>query len=474
VADNEIAELLGIDPAVISTTADDGYGVTAAGFVPKPFARVVAEKLLLARALFGEDVDLAPGSSLRKLLEISALEDARTWSALAAAYDDSFVATATGAALGRLGEEAGLARPYLEATGRVTLALTGTLPAGTASLSIGRGARMVSEGGHQAATDEPVVLTAAVPQREVPVAAFYPGPDHNLDPAVRTQKLRSWNLAHAALSELADLRAAGVQVDVTIDHAAPLTGGQLQWSDARYRELLLRAPRSLWTADAVRIAASLVPGVRQVQVRDAWGGLDIHQSIFGTAEQDFVERLFTEDEEAASPYRVVVVVAPTPAAIWEGPDGLRAAVAAAIEDVRPLGIFPRIEQADQIGVGLTAEVWAHGLPLGGGSPAAINASAAAYALRARLLDQVRRYVDELGFGEPVRYAEVIAALMEEPGIIDVRSFKLLRFPPGFEGGEPSADPVELPTGANVELQVNQIPVFAGRADDVDRVRVRSR
>ena len=40
---------------------------------------------------------------LRKLLEISALEDARTWAALGALYDDCFVSTARGRALGDLG-----------------------------------------------------------------------------------------------------------------------------------------------------------------------------------------------------------------------------------------------------------------------------------------------------------------------------------------------------------------------------------
>jgi hypothetical protein len=119
-------------------------------------------------------------------------------------------------------------------------------------------------------------------------------------------------------------------------------------------------------------------------------------------------------------------------------------------------------------------VWVRGLPLATGSPSTVNASPAARAVRARLLDRVRRYVESLGFGEPVRYAEVIAALMEEPGVIDARNVRLLRYPPGFEGGEPSADPVELQPGANVELQVNQVPVFAGSADDVDRVRLRSR
>ena len=62
--------------------------------MPKSFARLLAEKLALARALLGDDLDLGSGSAIRKLLEVSALEDARTWAALATIYDNSFVGSA--------------------------------------------------------------------------------------------------------------------------------------------------------------------------------------------------------------------------------------------------------------------------------------------------------------------------------------------------------------------------------------------
>src|SRR4051812_10885651 len=98
--------------------------------MPKPFARLLDEKLPLVRELLDEHIDLGSGSPVRKLLELSALEDARTWAALAAIYDGLFVGTATGDSLSRLGEELGLPRPYLEARGSVRLTLKGTLPDG--------------------------------------------------------------------------------------------------------------------------------------------------------------------------------------------------------------------------------------------------------------------------------------------------------------------------------------------------------
>src|SRR5262245_6795957 len=122
-----VADVLAIDDEVARTSGADGYGLADSGFIPKPFSRVLAEKLALARALFGADMDLGSGSALRKILEVSALEDARTWAALSGLYDNQFVATARGDALSRLGAELGLPRPSLEARG--TVKLTAHLPA---------------------------------------------------------------------------------------------------------------------------------------------------------------------------------------------------------------------------------------------------------------------------------------------------------------------------------------------------------
>src|SRR5262249_22080297 len=131
---NQTVDLLAIDADLARSTATQGYGLTDNGFVPKPFARLLAEKLALARAVFGNDADLTSGSAWRKILEIAALEDARSWSALAAMYDNQFVSTARGEALSRLGEELGLPRPYLQAQGTITL--TPHLPDAVPELTI--------------------------------------------------------------------------------------------------------------------------------------------------------------------------------------------------------------------------------------------------------------------------------------------------------------------------------------------------
>lgn len=465
----DTADVLAVDAAVARSTGSAGFGITRDGFVPKQFARLLAEKLALARSLFGDDLDLGSGSAIRKLLEVSALEHSRTWAALGTMYDDSFVGSARGEALSRLGEELGMPRPHLEARGKLKLVLSGQLPAGTDTLEIPRGARMLTPGGHHVATDESVSLSATENQREVPVAAFYPGPDANLDPAVPTQKIDRWNTVDDALSELVvAMRSSAVQV--AIEHTAGLKGGELYWPDSRYRDLLLRAPRSIWTADALELAVSLVPGVRQVQVKDPWGGLDINQSIFG--DFNFIQRMFGSERDLGSPYYLTILVAPTPAAIWTGPDGLRAQIESAIEDIRPAGILPSVVEAEEVGVGVSGDLIVRGLPIPSGAPAVVNAKPGARALKERLLQRVRRYVDGLGFGEPVRIAEVTWALMNEPGIEDVREPRLLHYPPRFDavafeqGAQPDPAVEELACGANVELQANQIPRFV---DDPKRL-----
>jgi hypothetical protein len=454
----DTADVLAVDAAVARSSGTDGYGLTSGGFVPKPFSRILAEKLALSRSMFGADIDLTSGSALRKILEVSALEDARTWAALGSMYDNQFVATARGDALSRLGDELGLRRPSLEARG--TIRLTARLPAGVGGITLPRGARLLTPGGHHIALDEQVLLSAASPVRDVAVVAFYPGREHNLDPSHAEQKITWWNAADtklawdpASLFSIARSQTPNVAPEaiVAIDHTLPLAGGELLWPDARYRELLLRAPRSIWTVEAIRVAISLVPGVRQVQVRDRVGGVDVDLPIFGSF--DFVERLFGAERDLASSYNFDVIVAATDAALWDGPDGLAVALDAAIQDLRPIGILPNVQPADPVYVAIKADLVVKGLPLPrGASGDAINAASAAVALKRRLLDRVQKYIDALGFGEPVRFSEVMWALMSEPGVTDVRNLSLLpgSVPPG------GADPA---VGDNVTIKATQIASF---------------
>ena len=460
------------DPAeatALRSTSTDGFGIVPEGFVPKSFSRLLAEKVAAARLLLGADVDVASGSVIRAVLELTALEDARTWAALGTLYDDAYVVYAAGDALSRLGQELGVPRPYQAARGAVTVILLTDLPGGRTELALPRGARLLTAGGHHVALDQAVTLTAASREREVPVVAFFPGREHNLDPARPTQRIDRWNPADPALRELFEAEAEAGAPLTQVLHAEALSGGEVQVSDARYRQILLAVPRSIWTADAISLAVSLVPGVRQVQVFDGRGGLDLNQSIFGNF--GFIERVFASGRDLGNPYYVTVLVVPTPAAIWDGPDGLHAQVLAVIEDLRPVSIFPDVVQAQEVSVGVDAELVVRGIPMPGGGPATVNASRAAAELRGRLHERLRRYVDGLPLGEPVRVAEATWALMSEPGVVDVRDVHLVRFPPEIGVQLPAGERLQhLDAGTNLALPADQVPVYLDR-DDLQLLRI---
>ena len=477
----DLTQILAVDDAVSRSTGSDGFGVTDAGFLPKPFTRLLAEKIALARQLIDDDLDLSSGSVLRKLLEISALEDSRTWSALGALYDDGFVSTARGRALSDLGAELGLDRPFLAASGQVTLTVAGTLPDGIDQLVLPRGSRMSTSGGHRVALAATATLTRRTTSLPAAVVSFDPGPAGNLDPAVtdaannHPQRIDRWEVADSKLSALlaadtaaglpAGASAAG-QGLVRIEHTVALTGGEQHWDDDRYRALLLGAPRSVWSTDAIATTVSLIPGVRQVSVRDGWGGIDLSQSVFG--DFTFLERLFATDRDLASPYFVSVLVAPTEAAVFDGPNGLRASVEAAIRDVRPVGVFPDVVEADQVFVGVQADIVTTGLALPAGSTASTNSSPSALALKGRLADRLHRVVDRLRMAEPVRSAAITAALMSEPGITDVVQLRLVRFPPLVDTVGSTTDggggPQVLGADENLSLGADQIAVLVDAPD----------
>jgi uncharacterized phage protein gp47/JayE len=472
----DLTDVLAVDDTVTRSSGSANFGVTQAGFLPKPFTRLLAEKIALAQQLIDPALDLSSGSVVRKLLEVTALEDARTWAALAAEYDDSFVSTARGRALSDLGAELGIGRPFLTATGSVTLTLATALPATVPQLVLPRGSRLATSGGHRIALATAVQFTAGVTSAVVPVTSFDPGPVGNLDPAVtdagggHPQRIDRWEIADTKLAAMIAADTAAGFLDtassigqglVRVQHTQALTGGNAQFDDDRYRALLLAAPRSLWTADSIAATVALVPGVRQVAVRDGWGGLDLSQSIFG--QFNFMERLFAADRDMSSPFFITVLVAPTEAAVWEGTAGLRAAVQQSIRDVRPVGIFPDVVQAEQVFFTIQADVVTSGVPLPSGSVASRNLSPGALALKQRLAARLRGVVDGLELAEPVRAAALSAAIMAEPGVIDVSGLQLIRFPYAVDtvgsGGESDTSPDTLDVDENLTVGADEIAVF---------------
>lgn len=449
-----------LEALVRTTQSGRAFGITSAGFVSKPVARLLDESLAAAKLLFGEDLDLTSGSVVRKIAEMTAMEHARCWEHLGRLYESNHVALAKGDALSMLGAELGIPRPHHRARGTVEISLAQDLPNGTTELVLQRGTRILTSGGHDYFLTERAELTNSVRTAEVSVRAFYPGPEMNLDPnltvdGVNPQKLDRFNEYDGRSHQARSLGESLGSPLVTIDHKTPTSGGELYWDDETYRDLLLAYPRNLWTPDAIRVAVALVPGVRQVLVKDRYGGLDIHQSIFGNF--NFIERLFSEERSLGSPYFVTALVAKDEGAIWEGPEQLWERANKAVDQVRPIGIYVNIEPANEVGVAFQCEIAVEGVPIPAGTPTAINDAPEALALKQRILNRVRRYVQSLGINEPVLYSEVFWAVMEEPGVVDCKRLRLHRYPPKIDSLDLNTSVVAQPQVLGFDEDVNLGP-----------------
>ena len=418
------------------------YGVTQAGFVVKPFAAVLEEKLALARTLFGPDVDLGSTSALRKVLDVVSIEDHELWKGLEAGYYANFVSTASGDALDLLGDDLGLARAEEQAVGAVVFTLSGeapgrsyVLPAGTLVETAAPAVRF--------RTTEAVTLSGTSTSASASARAVLPGPAG----AVAKDAVALVNPVYAQRFLSLGTATVAVANPAAFAREAPFEG------DESYRARLLRMPRTLFTEQSVRAAVLEVDGVRDCKIDDPLGGVDVSRSVF----QSFVydRRRFGQARTLGSPYFFDVYVAAEAGYAWEGADGvpgLREAVADAVDAVRPVGIFPNVRPADAVVVGVRADVL-------------IRPGLQAAAVDAALRGVFERRVTGLGLGRGVLAAEVTRDFMNVPGVVDVQNLHLRRYPPTFggvgfgDGQTLRSAVVEAALGANLALSLIEIATF---------------
>jgi uncharacterized phage protein gp47/JayE len=418
------------------------YGVTPAGFVVKPFTDILNAKLDLARSLFGQDIDLRSTSPLRQILNIASAEDQEHWKALEGAYYANFISTATGDALDLIGDDLGLQRENRQATGQVTFKLSGgevgrnyTLPVGTLVETAAPVIRF--------RTTERTILSTTQTTATVAASAVLPG--------------SSGNVRSAAIVQINPLYAAHYlslgTATVAATNTAPFTGGELFADDEIYRAHLLRLPRNLFTVQAVSAAVLNVDGVRDCRLSDPLGGVDVSLSIFDTFVFD--RRRFGQARFLGTPYFFDVLVAPQPGYAWEtigGVPGLREAVAAAVDLVRPMGIFHNIRLADAVVVGLRANITTRpGMDL-----AAVGAA---------LKRAFEQRIAGLGLGGAVLASEVVRDLLNVSGVVDVQNLHLREYPRTFgsivfgDREQFQSAVIEADIGANLSLASNEIAMF---------------
>jgi uncharacterized phage protein gp47/JayE len=416
------------------------YGVGADGFDLKPFDVILVESLLRARDVFGSDLDVSSTSPIRKLLDVTAAEDAELWKRMEDLYYANFISTAIGPSLDLLGEDVGVERNLRHSVGAVTITIADAasgrayvIPEGTRVLPAAATAPAFHTLGEVRLTSEEVTAIVAV-------EAF----DRGAAGDVAVHALGRIDPAAAA-------RLALGPATVTMANEAATTGGAEFEDDETYRGRLLGRPRNLWTLEAVRRAVLEVDGVTDALPFDALGGVDVSQSYFNLF--DFAQRLFSADRRLGEPYFFDVVVAHDVARDWHNAvgTGIRDLVSSAVDAVRPPGVHANVIEADHIEVGVRAKVTVKG---GSDSEALISAVKATIAAD----------VAALKLGSDVLFSQTMRAFVDQPGVVDVQHLHLRRCPPAFGrisfGAVPfGLDAIEAPVGENLEMGPTEIAIF---------------
>jgi hypothetical protein len=409
------------------------FGVTPDGFTPRGLTDILADVQERVRELFGPDADLSPTSALAKILQVTADEDALLWRRMEDTYYAQFVSTATDRDLDLLGDDSGIPRRRLAAEGEVRFTL-GTPQPGRAHV-VPAGTVVVTGTAPPRAflTTRAVTLDEKTSAATVPARAAEEGPGGNIPAGAVIGVDPDYQRDHLDVLPPTTLAAA---------NPAPFDGGQRWEPDTAYRARQLGFSREMWTVRSIRTAALDVPGVLDVLLTGPLGGVDVSQSLFNLFL--FGERAFGAERPSGEPYYFQVIVAHDPLLPWTttGPvTGIRERVRAAIDRVRPVGIFPEIVAARQIAVGVRATVLA-------------DPGFDAQTLRSELLDRLATDPGSLRLGGDVLYSHVMRLLVDRPGVLDVQDLRLRRTPADGAGV------VEAAPGENLVLAPAEVAVFA--------------
>jgi len=418
------------------------FGVTKIGFIIKPFQEILNDKAARAREVFGDDVDLRSTSALRKILDITSAEDQELWKRMEQFYYSNFISTASGDALDHLGDDVGVRRRFLTAKGKVKLKLSGEAPGRVYNLPIG------------------TLVETNPPEQRYRTLALVSLSSQNKETVVEieaTSRGPAGNVAANAINKLnatfaqRNLNLGGAQVEVK--NEAATTGGDIPEDDTSYRALLLGHPRTIWTLEAVRSAVKSVDGVRDCRLFDPLGGVDVSLSKFNFFL--FSGRRFGTQRLLGTPYFFDILVAIYPGFLWETEGqvtGVRDAVEQAIREVRPISIFPNLRLANNVRVGIRANVL-------------IKSGHDRNAVAASIKESLERRVNTLGLGNTVLYSEVICDCKNVAGVIDVQQLHLRRCPPllaaiTFGRSEHfQSQVIEMAVGENLPLLPDEIAVF---------------
>lgn len=243
------------------------YGVTAAGFIRKPYAVILAEVQVSMQQLLGQDVDISPTSPLGQIAQIFSFETAKIWVEVERVYDAAYIDTAAGIHLQKLGRLNGMTiNPATYASGEVVFSRATpapqqyVIPAGTVVANADRTILY-------ATTAAGSLDTGETTSDQIPIRAAKPGLRANL-----------------AMNTVVAITTPILGVDY-VSNPTAVTGGADRESDAVYRaRMKTYEPASRGTVHALRSRLLDIDGVLDLNIVEDTDANTVSISILGGAD----------------------------------------------------------------------------------------------------------------------------------------------------------------------------------------------
>lgn len=300
------------------------YGVTASGFIRKPFTAIMADIEAFLRARSGDDIDLSPHTMTYQMLEACGYEIAKIWDALEDDYYNGYIEFATGISLDHLAALLTTRRKSATlATG--TVVLSRNAPGQT--ITVPKGTRVATQ---DLALVYQTTQTADLTDLSVsiPIVALAPG--------------ASGNVAPATITRLID-PISGV---TGVSNSVATTGGADTESDEAFRyRVISYAPSAKATPYSIKAALIGIEGVQHVDVDEDLISNTIQITIVGGDDDQISEVI--DDVRAGGIL-----------ATWQRPTTVAVSVIATVSQV-PSADAPTV----QVGVKIAITAYLETLPI---------------------------------------------------------------------------------------------------------------
>lgn len=371
------------------------FGVTANGFIVKPYTAILESLKLEAQNLFGSDIDLSENSKLLYLLKLMAYVLDNSWQTAEDIYYSGYVDFASDESLDYVGALVGFNRnPAAKATGTVTFSRSSAAPS---DINIPKGTRVAtSDESIVFETTEAVTLLSGNTSVDANIEAVEPG--------------ANGNVSSSTITVIID-PVSGIE---SVNNGSATSGGRDKETDAAFRYRIKNEITSLGkgSLDAIRGAILAVTDVTDAIMEENDTATD------NTGSEGLPPKSFR-------------------ATVLGGTDD---DVAQAIFDSKPCGIEPYGATT-----GTAYDDDGNNYSIGFRRPSTIDiyvdvdVTSSGEVTTQEVKDAVKSYINGLTIDEDVIYNKVVAAVMEVEDVADAAVQIDTSSPPGSTSNITIAD-----------------------------------